>query len=80
MTEETPSARMERCLAMARQLKTQAERAGDAELAAGYLELAAIWLQLAEDARGHAPANDFPETELAQGRTWEKDDDEQREA
>ena len=80
MTDETPTARRDRCLETARQLKAQAERAGDPELAAGYLELAAIWLQLAEDAVSHAPANDFPEADLAESRTWEQDRDEQREA
>lgn len=61
MTDETPTARAERCLAMAAQLRTQAQRCGDPDVAAGYLELAAIWLQLAEDARTPAPANDFRE-------------------
>lgn len=80
MTDETPAVRADRCLDMARQLKTQAERAGDPDVAAGYLELAAIWLQLAEDARSHAPANDFPETDRNESRTWEADSGEQREA
>jgi hypothetical protein len=80
MTEETPTARRDRCLDMARQLRLQAERAGDPELAAGYLELAAIWLQLAEDACSPAPANDFPEVDLPESRTWARDGDEQREA
>jgi len=80
MNDETPTARAERCLEMARQLKAQAERAGDPDVAAGYLELAAIWLQLAEDARSHTPANDFPETDLSESRSWEQDGGDQREA
>jgi len=61
MTDETPAARAERCLAMAAQLRAQAQRSSDPDVTGGYLELAAIWLQLAEDARSHSPANDVPE-------------------
>lgn len=61
MSDESSSARAERCLSMAAQLRAQAQRSTDQDVAAGYLELAAIWLQLAEDARSHSPANDFPE-------------------
>lgn len=67
MTDESPTARAERCLAMAAQLRAQAQRSGDPDVAAGYLELAAIWLQLAEDARTHAPANDFRDAPTGRG-------------
>jgi hypothetical protein len=59
-------------LGLAAQMRQQAMRTDDPEVAEGYLKLAAIWLQMAEDARARRPANDFPEADA--------DDDAQREA
>jgi len=67
--EEPPG---ERYLGLAAEMRRQAMRTDDPEVAEGYLKLAAIWLQMAEDARVRRPANDFPEADV--------DDEAQREA
>lgn len=61
MAEDDEESPAERYLGLAAQMRHQAMRTDDPEVAEGYLKLAAIWLQMAEDARTRRPANDFPE-------------------
>ena len=48
---ENQSERSERYLKMAADLRREADRAADPKLAASYLELARVWLKLAEEVR-----------------------------
>ncbi|MFN4177600.1 hypothetical protein [Phenylobacterium sp.] len=72
MAEDRKEAPAERYLGLATQMRQQAMKTDDPEVAEGYLKLAAIWMQMAEDARARRPANDFPDANA--------DDDAQREA
>jgi hypothetical protein len=57
MTMMSQSDRIAYYLGMAKDLRVQAARCGDADTAGAYLELAAMWVRLAEDA-GVTAAND----------------------
>jgi hypothetical protein len=43
--------RYERYLRMAREMAAQAQRCGDPEIGESYLQMATIWLKMAEEAR-----------------------------
>jgi hypothetical protein len=48
---ESQSERSDRYLKMAADLRREADRAAEPKLAASYLELARVWLKLAEEVR-----------------------------
>ena len=64
---ESQSERADRYLRMAADLRREADRAADPKLAASYLELARVWLKLAEEVRPLAA----PEREPSKDRTLE---------
>jgi hypothetical protein len=63
LIEESPQQRAERYMRQATELARLAAKSNDTDIASTYLEMARVWLKLAEDLKLTAPANDDTDDE-----------------